>query len=88
MALQLGVIAFGPPWQVQALSLLLMGWGFYMLHGSLQVFSSELSEDRARHRDVAACVLLLHGPDRRPDRLWLRPRCTLGKLPTLLSQRP
>ena len=30
----------------------------------------------ARHRAVAAFVLLFHGPDRRPDRLWLRhPAC-------------
>src|SRR5262249_1732956 len=28
----------------------------------------------ARHGAVAAFVLLLHGPDLRPDRLWLRPR--------------
>jgi predicted MFS family arabinose efflux permease len=45
MGLQLAVVAFGPPWQVQALCLLLMGWGFYMLHGSLQIFSSELSQE-------------------------------------------
>lgn len=44
MAVQLGSVAFGPPWQLQALNLLLMGWGFYMLHGSIQIFSSELSE--------------------------------------------
>jgi hypothetical protein len=35
--------AFGPSWKIQAISLAFMGWGFYMLHGSLQVFSSELS---------------------------------------------
>ena len=33
----------------------------------------------ARHRAVAAFVLLLHGPDHRPDRLWLRhPACRQG----------
>ena len=51
-------------------SMLLMGWGFYMIHGCLQVFASELSVGGAGHRDVAAFVLLLHGADRRPDRLW------------------
>jgi predicted MFS family arabinose efflux permease len=43
VGLQLAVIAFGPGWKAQALSMVLMGWGFYMIHGSLQVFASELS---------------------------------------------
>jgi predicted MFS family arabinose efflux permease len=42
-ALQLVALAFGPIWQVQFLNLLFMGWGFYMIHGCLQVFASELS---------------------------------------------
>lgn len=45
IALQLASTAFAPVWQIQGLNLLLMGWGFYMLHGSLQIFSSELSEE-------------------------------------------
>ncbi|CAN5253500.1 MFS transporter [soil metagenome] len=45
IAVQLAIIAFGPAWQAQALCLLFMGWGFYMLHGSLQIFSSELSQE-------------------------------------------
>src|SRR5258707_213516 len=43
VGLQLAVVGFGPSWKIQAISLVFMGWGFYMLHGSLQVFSSELS---------------------------------------------
>jgi len=43
VGLQLIVTAFGFGWKLQALSLLLMGWGFYMIHGCLQVFASELS---------------------------------------------
>jgi predicted MFS family arabinose efflux permease len=43
VGLQLAAVAFGPAWRLQAFSLLLMGWGFYMIHGSLQVFASELS---------------------------------------------
>ncbi len=43
VGLQLAVVAFGPGWKIQALSLLFMGWGFYMIHGSLQVVGSELS---------------------------------------------
>jgi predicted MFS family arabinose efflux permease len=43
VALQLIVVASGPGWKLQFGSLLLMGWGFYMCHGCLQVFASELS---------------------------------------------
>jgi predicted MFS family arabinose efflux permease len=43
VGLQLAVLAFGPGWKLQFGSMLLMGWGFYMIHGCLQVFSSELS---------------------------------------------
>ncbi len=43
VALQLAATAFGPGWKLQFASLLLMGWGFYMIHGCLQVFASELS---------------------------------------------
>jgi predicted MFS family arabinose efflux permease len=54
MGLQLAVIAFGPRWQLQAASFILMGWGFYMIHGSLQVFASELSVE------ARATALSLH----------------------------
>ncbi|HLX18262.1 MAG TPA: MFS transporter [Bradyrhizobium sp.] len=43
VGLQLAAVAFGPGWKVQAMCLLFMGWGFYMIHGCLQVFASELS---------------------------------------------
>jgi predicted MFS family arabinose efflux permease len=54
MGLQLVIIALGPPWQFQAVSLILMGLGFYMIHGSLQVFASELSVE------ARATALSLH----------------------------
>jgi predicted MFS family arabinose efflux permease len=54
VGLQLAIVAFGPSWKIQAISLLFMGWGFYMLHGSLQVFSSELSVE------ARATALSLH----------------------------
>jgi predicted MFS family arabinose efflux permease len=54
VGLQLSVVAFGPGWKIQALSLLLMGWGFYMIHGCLQVFASELSVE------ARATALSLH----------------------------
>src|SRR6201747_1578887 len=54
VGLQLAAIAFGPGWKIQAVSLLFMGWGFYMLHGCLQVFASELSVE------ARATALSLH----------------------------
>src|SRR3954449_11997152 len=54
VGLQLSVVAFGPGWKIQALSLLFMGWGFYMIHGCLQVFASELSVE------ARATALSLH----------------------------
>ena len=54
MGLQLAIIAFGPSWQFQTFNFLLMGWGFYMIHGSLQVFASELSVE------ARATALSLH----------------------------
>src|ERR1700736_1996427 len=54
MGLQLAIVAFGPRWQLQAGNFILMGWGFYMIHGSLQVFASELSVE------ARATALSLH----------------------------
>ncbi len=51
---QIVAIAFGPRWEVQALCFLIMGWGFYCLHGSLQVFSSDLAPE------ARASALSLH----------------------------
>lgn len=44
VGLQLAALTLGAPWQVQIGSFILMGMGFYMLHGCIQVFASELSE--------------------------------------------
>jgi predicted MFS family arabinose efflux permease len=54
VALQLAAIAFGPGWKIQALCLVMMGWGFYMIHGCMQVFASELSVE------ARATALSLH----------------------------
>jgi len=51
---QLAVTALGLPWKSQAISLLFMGWGFYTIHGCLQVFASELSVE------ARATALSLH----------------------------
>jgi MFS transporter, DHA1 family, inner membrane transport protein len=54
VALQLVATAFGFGWKLQFLNMLLMGWGFYMIHGCLQVFASELSVE------ARATALSLH----------------------------
>jgi predicted MFS family arabinose efflux permease len=54
VASQLAAVAFGPRWEIQTLSLVMMGWGFYMAHGCLQVFASELSVE------ARATALSLH----------------------------
>jgi predicted MFS family arabinose efflux permease len=54
VGLQLAAIAFGPGWKIQAVCMLVMGWGFYMIHGCLQVFASELSVE------ARATALALH----------------------------
>ena len=43
VGIQLVGVAFGPHWKLQMAGLLVMGLGFYMIHGCLQVFASELS---------------------------------------------
>ena len=40
---QIAVIAFGPPWQLQFVSFMVMGCGFYLIHGGFQVFTSEIA---------------------------------------------
>jgi len=45
MAVQFAIIAFEPRWEFHALCFMFMGWGFYSLHGSLQVFASELAPE-------------------------------------------
>jgi predicted MFS family arabinose efflux permease len=54
VAAQIVAVGFGPDWRIQMLSFIMMGWGFYMLHGCLQVFASELSEQ------ARATALSLH----------------------------
>jgi predicted MFS family arabinose efflux permease len=54
VGLQLAATAFGPGWKLQFAILLMMGWGFYMIHGCLQVFASELSVE------ARATALSLH----------------------------
>ena len=82
---QLAAIAFGPAGSCNSLSMLVMGWGFYMIHGCLQVFASELCRSR-RAPPRCRCI--------RSSSSWARPSArspmalglhTIGKIPTLLT---
>jgi predicted MFS family arabinose efflux permease len=84
VGLQLVAVAFGPGWKFQALSLLAMGWGFYMIHGSLQVFASELSvEARATALSLHSFFFFM-GQTVGPIAYGFGIQ-NLGKVPTLLA---
>ncbi len=75
MGLQLAIVAFGPPWQLQAGNFILMGWGLVGLLHDPRLAAGVCQRTfggSPRHRAVAALVLLLHGPDHRTDRLRVR----------------
>src|SRR5262249_4440825 len=84
VGLQLAATAFGPNWKLQMACLFVMGWGFYMIHGCLQVFASELSTE------ARATALSLHS-----FFFFMGQTCgpiaygfgieRIGKLPTLLA---
>jgi predicted MFS family arabinose efflux permease len=54
VGIQLIAVAFGFGWKTQFLNMLMMGWGFYLIHGCIQVFASELSVE------ARATALSLH----------------------------
>jgi predicted MFS family arabinose efflux permease len=84
VALQLVVLAFGPGWIIQTVSLLFMGWGFYMIHGCLQVFASELSvEARATALSLHSFFFFM-GQTIGPIAYGLG-LAHLGKIPALLT---
>ncbi|MGB3272068.1 MAG: MFS transporter [Xanthobacteraceae bacterium] len=60
VALQLVLLGIGLGWPAQTASFVVMGLGFYMLHGCMQVFASELSEEaRATSLSLHACFFFL-----------------------------
>jgi predicted MFS family arabinose efflux permease len=84
VGLQLAVIAFGPSWKIQAISLLFMGWGFYTIHGCLQVFASELSvEARATAMSLHSFFFFM-GQTVGPIAYGFG-ILNVGKIPTLLT---
>jgi predicted MFS family arabinose efflux permease len=84
VGLQLAAVAFGPNWQISLACLLLMGWGFYMIHGCIQVFASELSvEARATALSLHSFFFFM-GQTFGPIAYGFGIH-TAGKIPTLLT---
>ena len=82
LGIQLVVLGLGLPWQAQMASFVVMGLGFYMLHGCMQVFASELSvEARATSLALHSCFFFL-GQTAGPI-LYGLGISHLGKMPTL-----
>lgn len=80
---QLVVLGLGLPWQAQMASFVAMGLGFYMLHGCMQVFASELSvEARATSLALHSCFFFL-GQTAGPI-LYGFGISHLGKMPSLV----
>jgi predicted MFS family arabinose efflux permease len=83
MALQLVVLGLGLPWQAQMASFVVMGLGFYMLHGCMQVFASELAvEARATSLSLHSCFFFL-GQTAGPIAYGFG-ISHIGKMPTLI----
>ncbi len=83
MALQLVLLGLGMPWQAQMASFVVLGLGFYMLHGCMQVFASELSvEARATSLSLHSCFFFL-GQTAGPI-LYGFGIGNVGKMPTLV----
>lgn len=60
LGLELLAMAAGLPWPVQALIMVGIGWSFYLLHGALQVVSTELSvQARASAVSLHNCFFFL-----------------------------
>src|SRR5882672_7627098 len=84
LALQLVIIAFGPPWTVQLVNFIFMGWGFYMMHGCLQVFASELSVEARATSMALHSFFFFMGQTVGPIAYGFG-ILNVGKIPTLLT---
>jgi predicted MFS family arabinose efflux permease len=84
LALQLVIVAFGPPWTVQLVNFIFMGWGFYMMHGCLQVFASELSVEARATSMALHSFFFFMGQTVGPIAYGFG-ILNVGKIPTLLT---
>lgn len=84
VAAQLVVVGLGPIWPVQFASMLAMGWGFYMIHGCLQVFASELSP-QARATSMSLHSFFFFMGQTVGPLAYGQGIAHFGKLPTLIA---
>jgi len=82
VGLQLAAVGVRSELEIPSASLLVDGLGFYMIHGSLQVFASELSGGSPRHVVVVAIRSSFHGQPW-PDRLRVASRISARYRPCL-----
>lgn len=83
IASQLIGVALGPPWQVQLACFIVLGCGFYMIHGSLQTFASEISVE-ARSTAVGLHAFFFFLGQTAGPLVYGFGLASFGKLPTLL----
>ncbi|MDQ8728791.1 MFS transporter [Bradyrhizobium sp. LHD-71] len=81
---QIAIIAFGPPWQVQFVNFVVMGCGFYLIHGGFQVFTSEIAPD-ARASAVSLQAFCFNCGQFSGPLLYGFGLTFIGKVPTLLT---
>jgi predicted MFS family arabinose efflux permease len=43
MGVALLILALQPPWQAQTMVFVLLGFAFYLMHGGIQIYATELS---------------------------------------------
>jgi predicted MFS family arabinose efflux permease len=84
IALQLVIVALGPPWQAQLLSFVALGCGFYMIHGSLQTFASDISVE-ARSTAVGLHAFSFHLGQTAGPLVYGSSLVTFGKMPTIVA---
>ena len=74
MAFCLIVIALRAPWPVEFVNFMLLGFGFYLLHGCIQVYVTELAPAARGSATAGAFGVLLSRAGDRAGGLWHRPR--------------
>jgi predicted MFS family arabinose efflux permease len=84
IASQIAIIGLGPPWPVQFFDFMAMGFGFYMLHGGFQLFTSEIAPE-ARASAVSLQAFVFNSCQFAGPLVYGAGLVSVGKLPTLLT---
>ena len=67
------VIAFRMPWPIEFMNFMVMGFGFYLLHGCIQVYVTELAPSARGSATAGHSMFFFLGQAAGPGRLWCRP---------------